>query len=324
MVTVSDNVLTQLCKQQNICKDQLQFLGGGRVDSDGIAYTFVDNGKQKVLKILAFEKDRQRDLEAFEQRVQFAHFLGEHDVPIAYPQTNDACGLYCSYLEDKYIFLAYVMEFCEGKSPETSMLVTGLAQDWGRLIGRIHKSTKQYAIWKNLTCNNFEFGYQDEIDFFENWCKEDKVKAAWRQMRTTMDGLPKNRGSYGLIHNDNHQKNIIVKDKDITLIDIDCMTGQFFLQDITVPAQGIMFDLCGGMHRPLDSIEPLKKYFDSFINGYEQENHLDEMWLKQINIFIDYRRLLLFTVMQDYLNTNVSLKESFIAMINEPPKISVF
>lgn len=324
MVTVSDNVLTQLCKQQNICKDQLQFLGGGRGDSDGIAYTFVDNGKQKVLKILALEKDRQRDIKAFEQRVQFAHFLGEQDVPIAYPQANNACGLYCSYLEDKYIFLAYVMEFCEGKSPETSILLIGLAQDWGRLIGRIHKSTKQYATWKNLTCNNFEFGYQDEIDFFENWCKEDTVKAAWRQMKTTMDGLPKDRGSYGLIHNDNHQKNIIVKGNDITLIDIDCMTGQFFLQDIVVPAQGIMFDLCGGMHRPLDAIEPLKRFFDLFINGYEQENHLDEIWLKQINTFIDYRRLLLFTVMQDYLNTNIPLKESFIAMINEPPKISVF
>jgi Ser/Thr protein kinase RdoA (MazF antagonist) len=324
MVTVSDKVLTQLCMQQNINKNQLQLLGGGRADSDGIAYTFADNGKQKVLKILAFEKDRQCDIKTFEERVQFAHFLGEHDVPIAYPQANDACGLYSSYLEEKYVFLAYVMEFCEGKSPETSMLVTGLAQDWGRLIGRIHKSTKQYDIWKNLNYNNFEFGYQDEIDFFENWCKEDKVKVAWRQMRITMDDLPKDRGSYGLIHNDNHQKNIIVKGKDITLIDIDCMAGQFFLQDIVVPAQGIMFDLCGGMHRPLDSIEPLKRYFDLFINGYEQENHLDERWLKQINTFINYRRLLLFTVMQDYLNTNIPLKEAFIAMINEPPKISVF
>jgi Ser/Thr protein kinase RdoA (MazF antagonist) len=324
MVTVSDKVLTQLCKQQDICKDQLQFLGGGRGDSDGIAYTFVDNGNKKVLKILALEKDRERDLKAFEERVQFASFLGEHEVTIAYPLANEGVGFYSSYSEGEYVFLAYVMKFCEGKSPETSMLITEVAQDWGRLIGRIHKITKQYPTWKNLSCNHFEFGYQDEIDFFENWCKEDNVKVAWRQMRKHMDDLPKDRDNYGFIHNDNHQRNIIVEGKDITLIDIDCMAGQFFLQDITVPAQGIMFDLSGGMHRSVTSIEPLKRYFDSFINGYEQENHLEEMWLKEINTFIDYRRLLLFTVMQDYLKTNLPLKESFIAMIKEPPKISVF
>lgn len=321
MIPVSDKVMGVLCGQYNVKKDKLQFLGGGNEDSDGIAYLFEVNGRKKVLKIIAFEEEKNHSLEAFEERVRFAHFLGENGVPIAYPKPLHTEELYVKTSDGNHVFTAYVMDYIEGKMPDTITLTTEFAASWGKLIGRIHKLTKQYPVWKNLKSNRFEFGYQDEIDFFKNWCKEDLVKAAWKKMQSKMDELPKTRDCYGMIHNDNHQRNIIASDKEITLIDIDCITGQFFLQDITVPAQGIMFDLSGGMYKPVDHSEPLKKYFDYFINGYEQEYHLEDRWFKEIPTFINYRRLLLFTVMQDYLNTNLPLKEAFIAMIKEPPEI---
>jgi amicoumacin kinase len=324
MIPASDKVIEELCKQHGIKKECLQFLGGGNEDSDGIAYLFESKGKKKVLKILSFEEEKKQSLEAFEERIRFAHFLGESGVRIAFPKALNSSELYSKITEGKYIFVAYVMDYIEGKMPETIMLTTEFVRSWGKLIGRTHKLTKQYPIWKNLNSNRFEFGYQDEIDFFQNWCKEDSVKTAWIDMKKIMDDMPKDRDCYGVIHNDNHQRNIIAREKDITLIDIDCITGQFFLQDITVPAQGIMFDLTGGMYKPVDDIEPLKKYFDYFINGYEQECHLDSIWLEKITTFINYRRLLLFTVMQDYLNTNAPLKDSFLAMIKEPPEISIY
>ena len=50
------------------------------------------------------------------------------------------------------------------------------------------------------------------------------------------------------------------------------------------------------------------------------EDDLDSLWVREIQTFLDYRRLLLFTVMQDYLNTNHELKDSFIQTIKEPPE----
>jgi amicoumacin kinase len=140
-------------------------------------------------------------------------------------------------------------------------------------------------------------------------------------MSCALGELPINRDTYGFIHNDNHQHNIIVKDKGITLIDFDVSSCNFFLQDITVPAQGIMFDLSGGMMNEVHHKEPPKFFFDHFINGYETENHLDDFWLEQIDIFLHYRRLVLFTCMQDYLNYNTELKKNFLFMIKANPKI---
>ncbi len=213
------------------------------------------------------------------------------------------------------------MNYCEGKSPVSELLATDLSWHWGKIIGKAHRATMNYPIWKNIGGKSSEFGYQDEVNFFTNWCKEETVKEEWRKMALTLSKLPINRNTYGFIHNDNHQHNIIVRDKHITLIDFDVSSCNFFLQDITVPAQGIMFDLSGGMTNEFHDKEPLKHYFYYFINGYETENHVEDFWLKQIDVFLNYRRLLLFTCMQDYLNYNTELKKNFLSMIEASPKI---
>jgi Ser/Thr protein kinase RdoA (MazF antagonist) len=142
-------------------------------------------------------------------------------------------------------------------------------------------------------------------------------------MEDYLDTLPKSQDDYGFIHNDNHQRNILVLNRNITIIDFDCAGRQFFIQDITTPAQGIMFDITGGMLSPLHDSTRLKRFFDSFVNGYEKENHLADFWYKEITTFINYRRLLLFTCMQDWLNTEPGLKDGIIGNIKNPPQILI-
>lgn len=321
MIKVTDKALASLCGSYQIKTGDLTFLGGGREDSDGIAYSYRANGNKKVLKILAVKKEDRTELKALDERLAFVHFLGTHGIDIAYPEENKGHSFYVTYEDEAYIFFAYSMSFCEGECPKTEQLATDLSYRWGKLMGKAHKVIKAYPIWKNITVRPSEYGYTDEISFFEDWCKDETVKGKWREMNDTLSKLPINRDTYGFIHNDNHQHNIITRDNHITLIDFDCASCHFFLTDIVVPAQGIMFDLSGGIAQPVYNKEPLKRYFDYFLNGYETENHLEDYWLKQIDTFINYRRLLLFTVMQGYLNYNTELKDSMINMIKETPEI---
>ncbi len=321
MIKVSADALSALCKAYGIREDALIFLGGGREDSDGIAYFYQKDGQKKVLKFLAVEKPGTNDLAALDDRLRFIHYLVECGIDIAGPQENDAHRLYETFEDEKHIFIAYSMKFCEGKSPAAEALATNLSWYWGKITGSAHKAAKEYPVWMNINGRSSEFGHQDEIAFFTNWCKDEKVKSEWQKMSKTLSEFPINRNTYGFIHNDNHQHNIIARDKQITLIDFDVSSCNFFLQDITVPAQGIMFDLSGGMAGKIHNKEPLKRFFDYFINGYETENHLDDFWLSQIDVFLNYRRLLLFTCMQDYLNFNTDLKKNFLSMIESPPEI---
>jgi Ser/Thr protein kinase RdoA (MazF antagonist) len=321
MIKVPAKVLTQLCHTYGIKDTDLTFLGGGREDSDGIAYTYDVPGQKKVLKILSANKPGIADIQALDERLSFIHYLGVNGIDIAFPEEIEEHKLYAVNEDDEHIFIAYSMNFCYGESPKTDMLATELSRNWGKVIGKAHKLTKDYPLWKNLSVKPSVYGYQDEIIFFTNWCKDEYVKEKWREMSVSLSKLPINRNTYGFIHNDNHQHNIIVKDNRITLIDFDVAACNFLLHDITVPAQGIMFDLSGGMVCNLYNKEPLKRYFDYFISGYETENHLDNFWLDQIDTFLNYRRLLLFTCMQDYLNYNTELKNNFLSMIKESPEI---
>lgn len=321
MVNVTPEVLDKLCDAYQIKASDLTFIGGGREDSDGIAYSYYSNGIKKVLKILSADKPADQVLQEHNERLRFIHFLGTQGIAISYPTENAAKHLYETCETEKNIYIAYSMDFIEGKSPETKLLTSELSHQWGKIIGKAHRITKNYGIWKNISVKPSEYGYIDEINFFISWCKNEFVKEKFREMRKTLDNLPIDRTCYGFIHNDNHQHNIIVKDQRITLIDFDVASCNFFLQDITVPVQGILFDLSGGMFNKVYDSEPIKKYFDRFISGYETENHIDDFWLKQIDTFINYRRMLIFTCMQGYLSSNKQLEESFLSMIGEAPGI---
>ncbi len=321
MIEVPSNVLAQMCLTYQTTAADLTYLGGGREDSDGIAYSYDRNGRKMVLKLLAMDKPAEADLKGLEERLKFVNFLGSQGIAIAYPVESSSHELYMTQENGNHIFVAYSMNFYEGESPKTDQLTTKLSYHWGKVIGKSHRVTKEYDTWKNFNSKPSEYGYQDEINFFTEWCKEEFVKTKWMEMCGILDKLPKNRSCYGFIHNDNHQRNIIAKASHITLIDFDCSFCQFFVQDIIVPVQGILFDKSGGMFGDVYDKEPIKRYFDEFLNGYESENHLDDFWLTQIDTFLNYRRMLLFTCMQGYLNSNEQLKKGFIDKIKEPPEI---
>jgi Ser/Thr protein kinase RdoA (MazF antagonist) len=317
MIKITDEAMKDICSKLSIDKEGLEFLGGGREDSDGSVYTFNTSNCKMVLKILAIPENEMDKLYSLEKRVRFANYLGENGIKLAYPIRNQNGNLYETSTDNQHIYTAYVMEFCEGRNPESHELTDELVHQWGKITGKSHKVTKTFP----YNINDNDINCKAEIAFFRNWCKDPIVKAAWSEMECYLDTLPKGQESYGFIHNDNHQRNILVSDGDITIIDFDCAGRQFFIQDITTPAQGIMFDITGGMLSPLRDTERLKRFFHSFISGYEKENHLADLWYKEISSFINYRRLLLFTCMQGWLNTEPELKKNFIKNIQSPPQI---
>lgn len=317
MITVTSKALTELCNKLSIKEKELVFIGGGREDSDGILYSY-DLGKEKiVIKILAFPEHEQDKLTSFETRVKFANYLGENGINLSYPILNQNGNIYETCYDNKHIYTAYVMNYFSGRTLENDDLTDELVHDWGKIIGKSHKVTKLFQDKVDVS----NFSYKDEISFFHNWCKEPTVKSAWKEIENYLYVLPKGRDDYGFIHNDNHQRNVLYVDGNLTLIDFDCSGCQFFIQDITTPVQGLMFDKTGGMISPVYDNDRLKRFFDHFISGYEKENHLDNFWYGEINNFINYRRVLLYTCMQDWIDTNTELKNGFIQNIINPPKI---
>ena len=169
-----------------------------------------------------------------------------------------------------------------------------------------------------MECVDDRFGFEAEIDSFIKMTPNDFIKEKWLEIKEKLLALPINRDSYGFIHNDNHQMNIIAKGSEISVIDFDCAECHFFINDILLPVQGLLFDVTGGMLSPIEKPEVLKEFYKHFLKGYNTENQLDSFWFGQLGVFLEYRRLLLYTVLQGWLTNDKDANEAFLNMIKNP------
>lgn len=316
MEKVTERAMGEICRSWGIDPGMLAFLGGGRGDSDGILYTFPSPRGRMVLKILARGEADVEGLAALELRARFAHHLGESGIPVACPLRGTDGSLYAQCVDAGFRYVGLVMDYREGHTAENAELTDAFARAWGRVTGRAHRAAKTFREGDVPALN-----YERELNDFTNLCADADAKAAWREMGAFLEGLPRTTDDYGFIHNDNHQRNILTGDDGIAFIDFDCAMRQFFLHDLTTPLQGLMFEEAGGMLSPVQNERRLSRFLLNFVDGYEHENHLDGLWYERIGEFVNYRRLLLFTVMQDWLSTQPELKRGFLRNIRKPPVI---
>ncbi|NLG24089.1 MAG: phosphotransferase [Clostridiales bacterium] len=312
MKPIPDEVRAALCRRIGVDDGALSFLGGGRGDSDGIVYR---TGCGRAIKLLGFDGDGGEALAALCERMRFAAHLGAWDVPAGRPLALPDGALYASVERPDATYVAYLMPLLPGRCPENAELTPALVAAWGRLTGRSHRATKSFA---RQYAPPGELSHQSEMRFFRGWCRDPGGKAAWDALAARVDALPRDIDNYGFIHNDNHSRNILVEGEQVSLIDFDCANAQFFIQDVLTPMQGLLFEV-GGFFEPARDRDRLTGFLDAFLSGYERENHLADAEIARLDLFLSYRRLLLFTCMQDWLDTQPEIRSGFRALIADPP-----
>ena len=77
------------------------------------------------------------------------------------------------------------------------------------------------------------------------------------------------------------------------------------------------------MMSPVTDIEVLKRFYSHFLKGYMTENNIDGFWLRNLGVFLEYRRLLLYTVMQDWLSNDKDADKAFRSMIENPCELCI-
>lgn len=324
MIALSDVILAKMAEKFGIDKASLSFLGGGREDSDGILYSYPTDGSERVLKILAIPyAEKEQAVKKMDERLKFVHFLGENGVDIVYPIRNKNDNLLEFLEDDKHVYAGYVMKRINGAHPSMKDASPEFLESYGKTVGRLHRITKGYVKWRGRGIDGAgeSLGWLEEWKGFYGWCKDEDVKKCWLSIKEELLQLPVTRDTYGFIHNDPHVQNIMTSGSKIILIDFDVASFHWFATDISIAAQSVLFSQSGGLERPVSDMEPLKLFFDSFMRGYETENHLDELFIKKMDLFINYRRILLFTVMQEWLEKKPEAKKLWKDLILESPSI---
>ena len=318
MKPVPAEVLHTLARSFAFDPTALQQIGGGRIDSDGVVYAAGEENRKRVLKITHHDRSETHALPFALERTRFFAYLGANGVPVTNPQPSASGKLIESCLVGDDHFLAYNYPFLRGTPLKADLWDDALLQSWGALIGKTHRLTKDYEMDQTLaTAMNWEF----EVASFVARCPDEEIKEVWWMLRNEIRSVGQSKDIYGMVHNDPHMENLLLDEGRLSLIDLDVSLGHFFACDLAIAIQSVLFTKSGGMSEPLRDQEALDYFVTQLLTGYRRENTLSKVMTAQINTFIKYRRVLLFTVMYSWLLTKPELFSSWKDMIMTQPTL---
>jgi Ser/Thr protein kinase RdoA (MazF antagonist) len=159
-----------------------------------------------------------------------------------------------------------------------------LSKNLGRTVGRVHAISREYLPPKGL----MRRPVWDQINncyhcnaILDQSCS--LIQSKREQIRQAVQALPRDPGSYGLIHGDLHCANFFVDitDNTITLFDFDDCCYGWYAMDIAMS----VFDLL--VLYPLkDQTAFASSFLERYLEGYLHENSLAGVWIERLPLFL--------------------------------------
>jgi Ser/Thr protein kinase RdoA (MazF antagonist) len=274
-----DEILHQAMRHFDIKPGNIELLDG----FESYLYLFSRPDGDYVLRI---GHSLRRTQELIQGEVDWINYLAAGGAGVAKAILSNT-GRLVAFIDDGQgeYFMATAFEKAQGGPPSRDLWNQHLFQAWGHLLGRIHTLTKDY-VPSNPAWVRPEWDSPGNM-LVETWLppSETIALAEFQALIHHFSKLPKDRDSYGLIHQDAHAGNFFVdKNYQITLFDFDDCVYSWFIYDI---AMVLFYGLMGHENEPTT----IEHFWTHFLRGYRQENDLDPAWLAEIPFFLKLREI---------------------------------
>lgn len=278
------SILRQVVQRYGIAPDDITLLDG----FESFMYAFTRQGEAFVLRI---GHSFRRSPAMIQGEVDWLDYLAAGGATVAGPVLSLGGNL-VEVVDDGLgaQFLATAFRKAPGHPPRQADWTTEMMVSYGQLFGRMHVLSQRYIPpesggwrphWDDPQMSEVERQLPDS---------EGAVLARYRELMRHLRVLPKDEGSYGLIHQDGHGGNFFIDDSgQITLFDFDDCVYSWYASDIAI----VLFYAATGEKDPAAFTAHFLPYF---FRGYRSENRLDPDWLAQIPYFLKLREIELYGV----------------------------
>ncbi len=275
----NDDVLREAMQRFGITKDRLRLLDG----FESFLYEFQRADGDFILRV---GHSLRRTPELIAGEVDWINFLATGGAGVARAILSQGGKLVEAVDDgrgDQFLATAFVK--ARGGPPTKAHWNETFFAAYGRLLGRMHALSKDYApaspAWR-----------RPEWDSAQNMTiethlspEEKKIRSRFDALMQHLQSLPKDRECYGLIHQDAHTGNLFVDEQyQITLFDFDDCVYSWFIYDI---AMVFFYGLMGHENDPAF----IAHFCRSFFRGYRGENWLDPDWLAELPHFLKFREI---------------------------------
>jgi amicoumacin kinase len=225
--------------------------------------------------------------------LDFLHYLGEAGANIAAPLPSPS-GKLLEVIEDGQggEFLATAFEKAKGDHMRGEWS-DAFMQHYGVTIGKLHRLSSAYVPSNpSYTRNTWDTGTALNYD---SWLLDfdAEVHAKFSANLAYLRALPKEKGAYGLIHQDAHGGNFFVHEGLITLFDFADSAYGYYINDIAM----VLFYALTGKPKE-DPAAFTRHFFHQFWQGYCSEFSLDKKWLRELPYFFRLREIDLYAILE--------------------------
>jgi len=289
--------ITQLCEQKVLdsaarlfgtSKDRLDKVE----DSEGCAnlvYQYTCDNQPRILRV---SYNPERPVELIQAELHFVNYLAEGGVRVSCPVPSIHGNLVEVIPAGDILFVA--VAFVRGKGmrvPDNGyryrkgVPIEEYFKNWGQVLGQMHRLAKTYQPLSE-SIRRPDWHAWPEYQGFPYGERLPNLQQKYDQLIAELHALPKDRDSYGLIHNDFNDGNFTVDydNGDITVFDFDDCCYFYFMYDIACAWEG---GIGRTMFRPMAERRAfMDHYMEQVLNGYHRENTLSEAWLARLPLFL--------------------------------------
>ena len=261
--------------------------------SHSYVYDYSSNNSPIILKIT---HSSHRQVRLILGELDFTNYLAHNGMNVSRAIPSLGGNLVETLEADSGYFLATAYEKAPGALVDWRDWTHELFGQWGALIGRMHALTKTYepsneSIRRRHWLENRDWHLETSVPE-----SSIEFRRHGQRIKDWLMSLPMDRDSYGLIHSDLHQWNMLHDGRDLWPIDFDNLHYDWFLSDFTTVIINVV--ICQARHyqrgeydhwtggRKMDSPEFLDYFMDLFLSGYSQMNALDPIWLRRLPRFL--------------------------------------
>jgi Ser/Thr protein kinase RdoA (MazF antagonist) len=280
----NDTILEEAMRRFGIAPDRIRLLDG----FESFMYAFERGAGDYILRV---GHSLRRNENLIQGEVDWINYLAAGGASVARAVLSEQGNLVETVDDGRgEQFLATAFVRARGRPPWEVGWTPALFETYGQLLGRMHALTKRYAPpdvawmrpqWDDAIMLEVE-GYLPPSDGV--------VVERFRALMEHLGSLPRDGGSYGLIHFDAHAANMFVDEAGtITLFDFDDCNYSWFANDIAI----VLFYMATGKE---DVQGFTREFMIRFLRGYRRENRLAPVWLGEIPHFLKLREIDLYAI----------------------------
>jgi Ser/Thr protein kinase RdoA (MazF antagonist) len=247
--------------------------------SANFLYVFQHDGKRRFLR---FAHSSERRWKSIDAEIALVKWLAEEGLAVVHPVRSQNGRFVETVATDWGTFHAVVFDALKGIHLEIDEADEASFRAWGATLGRLHATIKSHP----GQVSNARSTLRDHLAQVKRVLPKD-APAVWDELyrlESSLDALPVDQDTYGLIHFDFELDNLIWQGRTAQMLGFDDCSFAWYAADIAFALRDC-FDAganlsAAGVH--------------AFLDGYTAQTPLTDQQIAQIPLFSRLARLIQF------------------------------